>query len=298
MTDNDRWGLLLVDKPISITSHTLVNRIRRQLGIKRVGHAGTLDPMASGLMLVGIGKATRLLEYLVGCDKTYMATVRLGVRTETLDREGEVVEERDASSVTRAMVEGVLEGFRGLITQVPPRHSAIKVGGVPLHRRTRRGEDVEPPPREVTIHRLELTAFDPPQFELEVDCTSGTYIRSLANDIGEALGTGATLWGLKRSVCGRFSLEDAATLGELEELGEEGWGKLLRPQVMVEGLPKRELTPEEVATISNGGRISGRRGGEDNMVEEGETVLIGPDGELVALAVVDGDQLKPRKVFV
>ncbi len=295
------WGLLLLDKPAGMSSHTAINRAVRALSMKKAGHAGTLDPMATGLMLVGIGRATRLLEHLVGCSKTYDATVKLGVSTDTLDREGEVLGEHDASGVSRAEVERVLSTLSGELEQVPPSHSAIKIGGVPLYKRARRGEAVEAPPRRVTVHSIELVEFTPPFVRLIIDCSSGTYIRSIARDMGDALGVGAALWELRRTRCGQFDVEQAVTLDELQgDEAVENVARLLPPARMVETLGRVTLDEEARAAFANGIAIDVQSldPAEVSSLENADEAAVFSAGEeLLGIARIAEGKLKPRKVF-
>jgi len=209
-------GVVLVDKPAGWTSHQVVARLRRLLGTRRVGHAGTLDPMATGVLVVGVNRATRLLGHLSLTDKSYTATVRLGQATVTDDAEGEVLDAAGAASVTPDDVAAAMEGYRGRITQVPSTVSAIKVGGQRAYARARRGEDVVLAGREVTVSRFDATGFRTGaadglavlDVDVEVDCSSGTYIRALARDLGRDLGTGGHLTRLRRTRVGGFTLDD------------------------------------------------------------------------------------------
>ena len=223
-------GILNLDKPQGWTSHDVVARVRRLTGERRVGHAGTLDPLATGVLLICLGAATRLVEYLQASQKTYRATVRLGLATTTDDAEGEVMASRPVPPLTEADVERVLVAFRGTISQRPPAHSAIKQDGVPLYRRARRGEKVEAPPRTVTIYELNVVAWMPPDLMLQITCSSGTYIRSLARDLGERIGCGGHLAGLCRTASGRFRLEDAVSWERLASAVARGeWERLVQP---------------------------------------------------------------------
>lgn len=211
-------GLLIVDKPRGVTSHDVVARVRRLLGMKRVGHAGTLDPAAEGVLVVGVGRATKLLDAVQGTRKTYLARVALGAESISGDSEGPLKDVRPVPPLPTSEIERVLAGFRGEIEQVPPGHSAVKIGGQPAYRRARRGDAVEIPPRRVTIHHLTLLAHREAEIDLQVECSAGTYIRSLAQDIGAALGVGGYLQGLLRTRSGAFGLADAWTLAELDHL--------------------------------------------------------------------------------
>lgn len=284
-------GLLVVRKPPGPTSHTTVARIRRALGADKAGHAGTLDPFASGVLLVGLGRATRLLEYLVGHPKTYRARVRLGEERDTLDRTGELLCSAPVPPLGLAELEALLARFRGRITQIPPAHSAIKVGGETLYRKARRGEAVSPPPRTVEIHRLDVLAWTPPELELEVECSAGTYIRSLARDIGAAVGCGAVLWDLVRTRSGPFGLDEAVDLEEAERLGPDAWDRVLPPERMVAALPRADVGPAEAQRILHGTAVPWQ--GSDARA----LAVFGPGGDLVAVACAKEGRLHPRKVL-
>lgn len=223
-------GILNVDKPLGITSHDVVDSVRRASGIRRVGHAGTLDPAASGVLLVCLGQATRVSEFLMEGTKRYDAQIRLGVTTDSGDSEGRVIRETSAMRTSREHVERVMTQFHGPIQQIPPMHSALKHKGTPLHKLARRGIEVERSPRLVEIHDLRLTEWVPPSLRLHVECSRGTYIRALARDLGEALGTGAHLESLVRVGSGCFALEDAVSLSTVEESFADGsWPDILHP---------------------------------------------------------------------
>ncbi len=286
------WGLLVLDKPVGLSSHAAARRAQRALDANRAGHAGTLDPAASGVLLVGLGKATRLLEYLAGHDKAYRARVRLGRVTDTLDREGRLLEERPVPPLADDAIEAALAGLRGSQLQVPPVFSAVKQGGERLYRRARRGEDVRPEPRPVTVHRLALVERDGPDLVLDVVCSKGTYVRSLARDLGEALGTGATLWGLVRTRSGPFRLEEAAPLAEVEARGPDAWDRVLPASRMVDDLPRVSVDDRERALLADGRPVA-----QDAPPGGGPAAVFGPDGDLVAVARADGPLLRPAKVF-
>ncbi|GAB6061958.1 tRNA pseudouridine(55) synthase TruB [Deferrisoma palaeochoriense] len=283
-------GLLVVRKPPGPTSHTTVARVRRALGADKAGHAGTLDPFASGVLLVGLGRATRLLEYLVGHPKTYRARVRLGEERDTLDRTGELLRSAPVPPLDLAELEALLARFRGRITQVPPAHSAIKVGGEALYRKARRGEEVAPPPRTVEIFRLDLVAWRPPDLDLEVECSAGTYVRSLARDIGAAAGSGAVLWELVRTRSGPFGLDEAMDLEEVERLGPDAWDRVLPPERMVAALSRADVGPAEAQRILHGTAVPWE--GPDAPA----LAVFGPDGTLLAVARADAGLLWPTKV--
>jgi tRNA pseudouridine55 synthase len=210
--------VLLVDKPAGVTSFAVVRRVRSLAGVKRVGHAGTLDPMATGLLIVLVGReATRLQDRFMGLPKSYAGSLRLGESTPSYDAETAVVERVDPAGVTGDELESVIHRFEGVIEQLPPMYSAIKVGGERLYRKARRGEDIERQPRRVHVTRLALTARDGPDVAFEVDCSKGTYVRSLAHDIGRELGVGAHLTALRRTAIGPYRVEDAWTLEQLAD---------------------------------------------------------------------------------
>lgn len=286
------WGLLVLDKPDGLTSHTAVQRVRRALGVSRAGHAGTLDPLATGVLLVGLGRATRLLEYLVGHDKEYRARVRLGERRDTLDREGRLLETLPVPPLSPPLIEEALGRFRGTVVQIPPVYSAVKVQGVSLHRRARRGEAVEPSARAVEIHELELLGIEGPDVLLRVACSSGTYVRSLARDLGAALGTAGALWELTRTRSGPFGLGQARSLAQIVAAGPGTWPWVLPPERMVEGLPARTISAEEARQVAQGRAL--RRVPDE---EEGPIALFGPEGNLLAVARPRGGCLQPVKVF-
>lgn len=285
-------GILPVDKPVGPTSHDVVARVRRALGTRKVGHTGTLDPFASGLMLVCVGRSTRLSEFLTGMDKRYLATARLGVRTDTLDDRGEVVEESDAwRALDRATVEAALEALRGPIDQVPPQYSAKKVDGEAMHRRARRGEHVELAPRPVTVHELEIESFEAPELRFRCMCSSGTYIRAIARDLGDALEVGAHLTDLRRTSVGPFEVAGALTLDDLEDAARVA-GAWIDPLDALAHLPRVDVDEAGVRALGYGQRV------DVPDAAEAELVAVAADGVLVAVGRVADGTLAPRKVFV
>jgi tRNA pseudouridine55 synthase len=254
-------GALLLDKPVGLSSNRALQEAKKLLGARKAGHGGTLDPLASGLLLVLCGEATKFAGPMLDADKEYLATVKLGQRTSTGDAEGEVLEEQPV----RASVEqvgAVLERFRGTIEQVPPMHSALKRDGVPLYKLARKGQTVERPRRQVEIHELELLHYAAPMLELRVRCSKGTYIRVLAEDIGAALGAGAHLAALRRTGSGRFQVRDATSLEALRAMAHPREA-LLPLGALLAGLPSAELDPAAEARLRNGQplKISGLREG-------------------------------------
>lgn len=289
------FGLIIVDKPVGPTSHHVVNLVRRGTGIRKVGHAGTLDPRASGVLVLCLGAATRLSEYLSTSPKEYEAVVRFGVSTKTFDSDGEIVRRTDTSP-TVEQIKAILPKFRGEIQQVPPPFSAIKVQGQKAYELARRGEDVELEPRTVRIHQLKIVAYQPPDLSLSVECSAGTYIRSLAHELGEALGSGAHLAALRRTKAGPFTLREAVPLPRLEVgFVTDKWEQHVRlASDALPDLPVVEVEGETLDLIRNGHRIPAEPG------VIGTAKAIGPDGDLVALLeVVSGeDKYQPRKVFI
>jgi tRNA pseudouridine55 synthase len=211
-------GVLLVDKPGDHTSHDVVARLRGALHMRRIGHAGTLDPMATGLLVILVGKATRLSQYLTSLDKEYEGTVELGAVTDSQDADGRVMETRPVPPLTEPELRAALQGFLGDQYQTPPMYSAIKIGGVPLYRKARRGEEVEREPRFIRVMSWDLLGLALPRFDFRLRCTKGTYVRTLAHDLGQRLGCGAHLAALRRTATGPFRIADALTIEAIEVL--------------------------------------------------------------------------------
>lgn len=250
-------GFLVVEKPAGVTSHDVVGAIRRMTGERRVGHAGTLDPAAVGVLPIAVGLATRTVEYLSESTKSYLADITFGVTTDSLDGDGTVETITDASHLTREHVEAQLDQFRGEINQVPPMHSAIKIDGRPLYERARQGEHIELDARPVTILELTLVDWEWPTAEIFVHCTKGTYVRSLARDIGDAVGTGAYMSNLVRLSTGPFTLEDSWQISELEELIGEGYWEdvAAHPDAALHDRPAVVLNNENALRWRNGSTI-------------------------------------------
>jgi len=247
-------GILNIDKPMGLTSHDVVDRVRRLSGQRRVGHAGTLDPMATGVLVVCLGKATRLAEYVAEGSKSYLATIHFGVITDTWDADGRIVETRECGRLSLDAIEHALASFKGRIDQVPPMYSAIKRDGQPLYRLARQGITLRREPRLVEIYGLEIEGWHPPELDLRVDCSKGTYIRSLAHDLGEAVSAGAHLSNLTRLAVGRFRREDAVNLPCL--LGESANGRwerhLLPMEVALQHMPNITVDLSTARRISHG----------------------------------------------
>lgn len=289
-------GLVVVDKPAGWTSHDVVARLRRLSGTRRVGHAGTLDPMATGVLVIGIERATRLLTFLVGVDKSYTATIRLGVGTLTDDAEGEVLSRADAGAIEEPAIRAGVAALTGDLQQVPNAVSAIKVDGRRSYARVRGGEQVELVARPVTVHRFEvlglrrqvldqITVVD---VDVEVDCTTGTYIRALARDLGAGLGIGAHLTALRRTKVGPFGLDLARSLADLED----NLTLISLEQAARAALPSREITRDEAIRLGHGQRLKA----SGTLV--GPVAVFDPDGHLIAIVEEQGPTARPLLVLV
>jgi len=297
--------VLVVKKPAGMTSHDVVDRVRRTSGIRRVGHTGTLDPSATGVLVLLVGRATRLAQFFFEDEKDYRGEMILGTATDTQDAEGKVVSTATVTGITAADVERAFAGFVGAIEQVPPMVSAIKHEGTPLYVLARRGVTVPRQPRQVHVRRLELVAYREPAAEFEVTCSKGTYVRTLAHDVGVALGCGAHLGRLSRERVGRFRIGDAAGLDEVSRAGSDLGRVGLSMFDACDSWPVLEVDPDELSAIATGTAIEveGAR-----LAGPGALVRITPDGE--ALAAVgrldDVDEraggslrtVRPVRVFV
>jgi len=271
-------GLLVIDKPSGPTSHDMVAKVRRATGVKRVGHAGTLDPLATGVIVIGVGRATRLLRYVQDSHKQYVATVRFGIATDSLDADGREVW-RQPMPVTEEQVASALSSFRGSIEQTPPMVSAIQIGGRRLHEMARAGEEVERQPRPVEVYSIELVAFEAGDFPLAtiaVECSKGTYVRVLADDIAGVLGGRAHLEGLRRTRVGSFGLDLALTLKDLDR-----WESLLLPLASaVGGMPRLVVDNDQRLRTLNGRTL-------EAVGMNGPIAVVDPAGDLVAVYVAD-----------
>lgn len=248
-------GVLVIDKPLGPTSHDIVAKVRRALKIDKVGHTGTLDPMASGVLPLVLGKGTKLARYLSGSTKTYQATICLGVTTETLDAEGEVVQRRDVD-VTQADIDRVLEQFRGEISQVPPMYSAKKIDGQKLYQLARKGVEIAREAKQVTVLHLHCGGYQAPELHFEVACTAGTYVRVLAQDIGEALGCGAYLKALRRTQAGPFSLSQSITLDAALEDPAAALTHVVPLSCALSELPRIDVPADIARMIALGHQLS------------------------------------------
>lgn len=284
-------GVLSIDKPAGPTSHDMVARARRVLGTRRVGHTGTLDPFASGLLLLCIGRATRIAEYLTGLDKRYSAVIRLGVGTDTDDATGSVVAEHSTDAVTLSDIEAALAMQRGEIRQVPSTYSAKKVDGERAYALARQGRAVTLAPVTVNIHRLSITGFALPDVHIDVTCSSGTYIRAIARDLGSALGIAAHLTALRRTAIGPYDVEDAVAL-DTADADPVALRAALIPALDALGpMPRLELSEGDIAAIRHGRALA-------RAVDEEGTVALEAGGELVAIAEAADGWIRPRKVFL
>jgi len=290
-------GVLVIDKPIGMSSHDVVQIVRRGTGIRRAGHTGTLDPRASGVLVVLIGPAVRLSEFVSASDKRYQATIRLGSSTETYDAEGEItMGSTSIEDITEELFSDVLANFVGEIEQVPPPYSAVKVKGRKAYEMARKGEEVKLEPRTINVFSLEVLEWIPPEVVIDVYCSSGTYVRSLANDLGEEMGCGAHLIGLRRTKSGRFTLRDAIPLRRLQEAFDAGdWYNHLIPAAEALGdWPLVELDGDEVELVRHGHRVVATAEDASGWVRG-----VSQQGDLVALMeyVADSNEWQPRKVF-
>ncbi|GAA4581872.1 tRNA pseudouridine(55) synthase TruB [Planotetraspora phitsanulokensis] len=285
-------GLIIVDKPADWTSHDVVGKMRGIAGTRKVGHAGTLDPMATGVLVVGVEKATRLLGHLALTEKVYEATMRLGVTTNTDDAEGEVTATTPAGHVAEEDVRKGIAALTGAIMQVPPQVSAIKVNGERAYKRARAGEEVELAARPVTIHAFEVTGIRREEETVDVDatvtCSSGTYIRALARDLGASLGVGGHLTYLRRTRVGPYGIDSARTI---EDLSRE-CVILPMAEAVAAAFPRRDVSEEEARLVAHGGRLAAAGLGS------GPIGVFGPDGTLLALVEEGGGTARPLAVFV
>ncbi len=274
-------GLLLVDKPKDVTSHDVVKMVRRALDTKRVGHAGTLDPMATGLLILGLERATRLLRFLGALPKTYVGRLRLGVETTTLDADGDLVRELPVEA-TEAQVRAAMSALVGESMQRPPAYSAVKVGGRKLYEAARKGEKLEADPRPIRVDEFALLALESPDADFRVTCSGGTYVRVLVADVGRAVGCGAHLTRLRRTRIGPFDVDDAVPL--------DAPGEPLPIERAVAHLPRVELEDEE-AVAAGHGRVLAPAG------ISGPYAAFAPDGRLIGVYEDDGARSKPRVVL-
>ncbi len=285
-------GVLLLDKPLGLTSNAALQKAKRLYRAEKAGHTGTLDPFATGLLPLCLGEATKFSQFLLDADKVYLAEVKLGVRTSSGDLDGDVIATRPVD-VSEAGLRRALEGFKGEIEQIPPMHSALKHQGRPLYEYARKGIEIERKARRIRVHELTLEAFSGDACTLRVHSGKGFYVRALADDLGEALGCGAHLVGLRRLAVGRFGLENAETLDGLMELDEAGRdARLLPPDALIDDLPKLELDLEAAWQLSHGQAIWLPR-----LAQGQQHRAYGPDGRFLGVTQVDEDgKAAPRRL--
>lgn len=284
-------GVVVVDKPSGITSHGVVSRIRRLAGTRKVGHAGTLDPMATGVLVLGIGRATRLLGHITASDKGYDATIRLGASTVTDDVEGEVTSTADASGVADDAIRAAVRALTGPIEQVPSAVSAVKIDGVRSFHRVRKGEEFELPARAVTVHRFDVGAIrraaNTVDVDVHVECSAGTYVRALARDLGAALGVGGHLTALRRTRAGVFTVADAHTLEELTQ----NFTMLSIEDAAAAVFPRLDVDAETARLVGHGVPLPA-------LDDTGPVAVFGPDGRLLSLTENRGGKARHLAVFV
>lgn len=293
----EKHGVIVVDKPSGMTSARVVGIVKRVLGIKKIGHTGTLDPMATGVLPLCIGEGTKIAGYLLSEDKVYEGAFLLGVETDTLDREGQVTkEDREAAlGIAREQVELAMARLTGAIEQVPPMYSALKKDGRRLHKLARAGVEVERDARAITVHSFDLLEFADGLGRFAVFASKGTYVRSLVFDLGRLLGCGAHLTELRRTRSGRFGIEEAVTLSELES-PEENF-RVVDPVMALAHLPQVRTPPEWVSAVSDGKRLEWQLFSNSEQPSEPFALLTPDGGALLAIVVVEEEKLRYRRVF-
>lgn len=289
-------GVLNIYKPKGYTSHDIVNKVRRIAGMKKVGHTGTLDPMAEGVLPVCLGKATRIAEYLTGEEKEYIAEVTLGAETDTLDAEGEIIRECSVPEISEDMLQEVLKTFVGDLVQIPPMYSAIKRDGKPLYKYAREGLDFELPGRDISIYYIDLIFFEGEKLKIRVGCSKGTYIRSLARDLGVKLGSCGHLSSLIRSKSGNFNIMNAVTLETLQEEGVEKY--LISIDEAIPQFTPVKLNEENSKKASLGNFVLLEDEEYNELVNSDMIKIFAFDGSLIAIGTLKERVLKPKKVFV
>ncbi len=293
-------GLLLIDKPSGVTSHDVVDHVRRAARTRRVGHTGTLDPNATGLLIICIEKATRLSEHLTRLDKTYEGTMRLGIVTESYDLDGQVVEEKPVPELTLEDIQKICDTYTGAIEQAPPMVSAVKVGGERLYKKARKGEVVERVARAVTVYEFSVLAYNAPDAIVRVRCTSGTYVRSLCHDVGQQIGCGAVLASLRRTAVGKHHVENATPMNEITT-PEDVTSRLLSIDTALD-MPEVVLRELRRAIINAGGSLANSDLLAPCELREGWVQIKSEQGELLALGMIQptaaGARIQPKRVFV
>jgi tRNA pseudouridine55 synthase len=298
---DDPAGLIVIDKPGGMTSHDVVSRVRRLAHTRRVGHGGTLDPMATGVLVIGVGRASRLLTYVIGADKRYRATIRLGASTITDDAEGEVVARASVSGVTDDAVRAGLAAQTGTVSQVPSAVSAIKINGQRAYAKVRAGESVELAARTVTISAIDVLdirrlalvdGLDVVDVDVDVTCSTGTYVRAIARDLGAALGVGGHLTALRRTAVGAFTLTESVTLDALSDRVAAGGSPiaLSLDEAAARFFARREATPDEAVVLSHGGPLAA-------VGLDGPYAVFGPDGSVIAIVTERDGKTRAEVVF-
>ena len=280
------FGIVLIDKPLEFTSHDVVGKLRRKFNTKRIGHAGTLDPMATGLLVVAVGPATRFLQYLPLEPKVYRAVVRFGVTTDSYDSEGEIVSESAVPRDLDVQLHDVVPTMLGLQEQVPPMFSAVKVKGQPLYKLARQGIEIERKSRTINIGRMEILNIGEATVELEIECSGGTYVRTIAHELGQRLGCGAFLQSLVRTQIGRFSLNDAKSIDDIS------FDDMIPLKTALLPMQIRLLSDLETMRVRNGGSVANLIDATDEFV-----ALAEPSGEIISVAAVHGNVLQPECVI-
>lgn len=279
-------GIVLIDKPLEFTSHDVVGKLRRKFNTKRIGHAGTLDPMATGLLVVAVGPATRFLQYLPLEPKVYRAIIRFGVTTDSYDSEGEILSETPVPHDFAVRLPEIIETMLGLQEQVPPMYSAVKVNGQPLYKLARQGIEIERKSRTINIERMDVLEIGESTVEVEIECSGGTYVRTIAQDLGQKMGCGAYLQSLVRTAIGRFHLDDAKTLDDVT------LDDLIPLKSALLPMKIRLLSDLETMRVRNGGSVA-------NLIDANEehVALAEPNGEIISVAAVHGNVLQPECVI-
>lgn len=283
-------GVLVVDKPQGPTSFDVVRGVRNALKVRKAGHTGTLDPMATGVLAICLGDATRIAQYLTDGDKAYEATIRFGAETDTLDAQGQVTAEFALPALSREVLETALGRFRGVILQTPPMYSAIKVGGKRLYELARAGEEVERKAREITVYTLEMRDFSANEVRVFVKASKGFFVRTLAQELGRSLGSGAHLVALRRVASGPFGLAQAVPLAEVVAKGPALASHVLSAQVALQSIPSVTVSAAQAAQVLHGVQV-------ETSLQEGLVRVLGPEGELLAMADADHGRLKYRRVL-
>jgi tRNA pseudouridine55 synthase len=290
-------GILLLDKPTGMSSNAALQTVKRMFNANKAGHTGNLDPLATGLLPICFGEATKISSYLLDSDKRYIGTCKLGVRTRTADSEGEVLETRPVGNLTEQQVKQVLQGFIGQIEQIPPMHSAVKINGTPLYKLAREGKEIERKSRRVSIYRLEMLRLEGDELDIDVHCSKGTYVRTLAEEIGEALGCGAHLNALRRTASGPFELEQAVTMAELAHLAEDGYealdSLLLPPEEALSDWPMVSLSQNSAYYLQQGQAVQVPKAPSSGWVR-----LRRDDGQFLGIGqILEDGRVAPKRLI-